>query len=233
MKKKILLVIPVYNEEEILPSSIKKLHLYMRRNIKEEWKILIANNGSTDRTLEIAKKLSDSLDNILVFSTSYKGRGNALKKAFTENNADIYAYCDVDLATDIKGLKTLFLQITNGYDISLGSRYIKGSNYNRNIKRLILSKGYNYFARLFFKTKITDFQCGFKAVNHKVCRQLVPLIKDKTWFFDTELLIKAECRGYKIAQVPVRWNENKRSKVIILRTILDYIIKIIKLRMDL
>lgn len=228
---KIIWVVPVYNEEKVLASSIATLHKYFLAHIKDDWTIVIANNASVDNTLKIAKRLSKKFTRVAYEHMDFKGRGNALKHVWTKYNADIYGYCDVDLATDIKDIATLLHEIKRGADIAIGNRYIKGAGTKRTIKRLIFSKVYIGLVRMFYKTSITDFQCGFKAVSKKVKRRLLPMILDKNWFFDTELLLKAEQRGiYKIVQIPVTWGENTESKVKLVKTSVDYIKKIIRLR---
>ena len=231
MKKKIILVIPVYNEEKILENSIKKLYFYMNKNIKEKWKIIIANNASIDKTKEIANKLSQKLHFVEAIHLKKKGRGNALKYVWSHYKADVYSYCDVDLATPIFHLKELFKNILNGNNIVIGSRYLNNSNSKRTIKRLILSKGYIYLIKLFFKTRLSDFQCGFKAIDKKVVNKILPEINNKEWFFDTELLILAEqSHRYKIKEIPINWTENKDTKVKILKTVFNYINNLIKIK---
>jgi len=228
--KKILLVIPVYNEEKILEDSIEKLYEYMEDNIKQDWKIIIANNASIDKTQEIGEKLSKKYHKVEIYHLDFKGRGNALKHVWLNNNADVYAYCDVDLATGIEHLKELFDNISQGNNIVIASRYLKNSRTRRTLKRLFLSKGYLFLINIFFKTNLTDFQCGFKAIDNKIKREILDKIKNKEWFFDTELLLLAEQGGYKIKEIPVKWNENKDSKVNIFRTVINYIRNLIKFK---
>jgi glycosyltransferase involved in cell wall biosynthesis len=231
-KRKIVLVIPVYNEQEVLEDSIRKLHSYMSNNIKYTWEIVIANNASTDNTQNIINCLVKKFNNVTGFYVPIKGRGIALKRVWTSYDAEVYAYCDVDLATNINGLKQLFYEILKGKNnIVIGSRYLKSSKIKRTFKRFVLSKGYNFLTRLFFKTKIKDFQCGFKAVDRKIVKELLPKVKDTYWFFDTELLIRAEhSKKYDIKEIPVHWQENEvKTNVHIFNTISNYIVNLIKL----
>jgi glycosyltransferase involved in cell wall biosynthesis len=235
-KRKIVLVIPVYNEQDVLEDSIRKLHHYMSKNIKDDWTVVIANNASTDNTQNTIDHLVKNFHNVQSVHLNIKGRGIALKKVLGSYDADVCAYCDVDLATDIIHLKQLFYEILDGKNnIVIGSRYLRSSRIRRTLKRFILSKGYNYLIRLFFKTKIKDFQCGFKAVDNRIVKELLPKVKDKRWFFDTELLIRAEqSKKYKIKEIPVRWHENNiKTNVHIFNTISTYIVNLIKLRFEL
>lgn len=233
--RKVILTVPVYNEEEVLEENIKRIISFFKKNFKYPYTIIIADNGSVDRTNKIGKKLAKRFKDLEYIFISKKGRGIALTEAwnyaFKKYKADIYAYCDVDLATDISYLKELFDGVSKGNNVVIGSRYLKNSNSKRRIGRLILSKGYIYFLKTLFKTKISDFQCGFKAIDNKIVKEILPIIKDKEWFFDTELLLQTEyAKKYKIKQIPVKWNESKDSKVEIPHTIYDYIKKSILLR---
>jgi glycosyltransferase involved in cell wall biosynthesis len=234
--KKVILVVPVYNEEKILEDSIVKLYDYLKKNIKYDWKIIIANNASKDNTKMIADKLSKKYPKVKTLHLDVKGRGNALKKAWTKYPADCYSYCDADLATDVSHIKELFDSIIEEKNnASIGNRYLKGSETKRTLDRWIYSKIYIVMVKILFRTKITDTQCGFKAFDKKIIEKLLPNVKDNEFFFDTELLLKAENMGYKIKQIPVKWNEmrKKDSKVNIPDTICKYIKKIIELKKEL
>jgi glycosyltransferase involved in cell wall biosynthesis len=230
---KILIVIPAYNEEKILEKNILRLRNFLVKNIKDKWEIVIAENGSTDKTLEIAKNLSQKYSDICYFHLTERGRGRALKKALSQSSAEILTYMDVDLSTDLKFFPQLIKFIKEGNDIVIGSRLIRGAEVKRSLLREILSRNYNLLIRFLFNTKIKDMQCGFKAINQKVKKNILPEVKDNEWFFDTELLILAERRGYKIKEIPVRWIEEKESKVLLLRTILSYLTSALTLKIRL
>ena len=227
--KKIILVVPVYNEQAVLEKSIRKLHNYLSKNIKQEWIIIIANNASTDDTKRIADMLAKGLKRVKAVHLKFKGRGNALRYVWSNYKADIYAYCDVDLATNINHIKELLdnAQINN---IVTGSRYLKTAKSKRSFKRLFLSKSYNLLVRLFFKTKINDFQCGFKAIDKKTSKYILPKTKNKGWFFDTELLLIAEKNKYKVKEIPVEWKESKDTKIEMFRIIFNYIKNLVRLK---
>ena len=209
------------------------MHKYLTENIKEDWKIIIANNASTDNTKYIANDLTRKLHNIKAVHLQFKGKGNAIKYVWSNYKADVYAFCDVDLSTDISCLKDLFYSILEGNDLIAGSRYLRTSKSMRTFNRLFLSKNYIYLVKLLFKTKFDDFQCGFKAVNKRIAEEILPKVKNKEWFFDTELVILAEqSKRYKIKQIPVKWYENKDTKVKIFKTAYDFISNLIKLRLE-
>lgn len=234
MVKSLQVVIPVYNEEDALEDSVKKLREFLSEYMKKyRWEIVVANNASTDKTLEIAKRLSRQYKDVSYVHLDQKGRGRALRKAWTETKADIVSYMDVDLSTDLEAFPVLIEALAfRGYDVATGSRLMSGSRTKRGVKREILSRGYNLIVKTILGTKITDVQCGFKAATGKAARELAPWVKDNNWFFDTELLIVAEKRGYRIFETPVTWDEDLHSKVGVFRTVYDYLRDVFRLKME-
>ncbi len=227
---RINITIPVFNEEKILNDSIKKIFLFCQDNIQDNFKIVIVNNGSTDNTENVAEKICKNNKKIEYLFTKDKGRGNAIKTSWMKKDADIYSYMDIDLSTNLKTFPKMISEIKKGYDIVIGSRLLKDSKVKRCLNREVFSKIYNYLIKKYFHTNIKDMQCGFKAVNKKVVKNLLKKTKNDQWFFDTELLLLAEKEGYKIKEIPIEWIEDINSKVKIIKTIVDYIINSIKLK---
>lgn len=227
---KIDVVLPVYNEEKLLSKSVITLAGFLKANIKDRWSIIIADNGSADKTLEIAKKLSKEIRNVRYIHLDEKGRGKALRAAWSKSNSDIMSYMDIDLSTDLKSFPTIINALKKGNDIALGSRLTEGATVQRSLEREIMSRVYNMLLKIFFLTKISDAQIGFKAVTKNTANHILPLIKNNNWFFDTELLIIAEHLGYKIFETPVAWYEYKHSKVKVFKTIIEYLKNICYLR---
>lgn len=225
VEKKILITLPVFNEEDVIEKNVEIIRNFLINNIVGNSQILIVDNGSVDSTLEKSKKLSEKYQNVNYIHIDEKGRGRALKKAWSEINADIFSYMDIDLSTDLDAFPELINAIDEGYDIAIGSRCIKNSHVNRSLIREIFSRGYNILLKLFFNVKFHDAQCGFKAINRKVVEEIIPIVKDNEWFFDTEMLIKAERKGFKIKEIPVYWKEDRirRSKLNIPKTIIGTI----------
>ena len=212
------IVIPVYNEEKDLPRSIDILTKFLRNNVDNPWRIIIADNGSTDNTLSIAEMLSNRYTGVTCVHIPQKGRGRALRQVWLESTADIVSYMDVDLSTDLVHFPQLVNAIEEGSHIAIGSRLIKGSRVKRSFKREFISRSYSTLIRLMFFTPFRDAQCGFKALRRNTVRALVPLVKENNWFFDTELLIIAARRGFRIKEIPVHWDDDPDSRVRILPT---------------
>lgn len=220
LKKSFEIVIPVYNEEKELEKSILKLYRFLKETAKNyDWRMTIADNASTDRTTEIGKKLSKQYKRVNFIRLSQKGRGRAVKKVWRKSKADILAYMDVDLSTDLKHFLPLVNSLTAGFDLAIGSRLLtKSIVYHRTLKREVISRCYNFLIKLLFKTHFSDAQCGFKAITRKAADRLLPIVQDNEWFMDSELLIIAEKAGYRIYEEPVTWRDNPGSTVRVIPT---------------
>ncbi len=215
-------VVPVYNEAAVLERSVRRLHAYLAEQFPFDWRIVIADNGSTDRTREIAAGLAAELERVELFVVSAKGRGRALRETWGRSRADVVAYVDVDLSTGLTGLLPLVAPLVSGHsDVAIGSRLSAGSVVARGPKREIISRSYNLLLRTLFAVRFRDAQCGFKAVRADVAHLLIPAIVDDAWFFDTELLLLAEHNGLRVHEVPVDWVDDPDSRVDVRSTAID------------
>ena len=214
--------VPVYNEEATLERSIRTLHDYLSTQLEVPWCITIADNASTDHTAEIADRLAGSLPGVVAVHLVEKGRGRALKKVWLESSAAVLAYVDVDLSTDLSALPPLVAPLLSGHsDVAIGTRLARGSRVVRGGRREFVSRSYNLLLRGTMAVRFSDAQCGFKAVRRDVAQEIIPLIEDNGWFFDTELLIIAERSGLRIHEVPVDWIDDPNSTVDLLSTARD------------
>ena len=216
------IVVPVLNEEKILQKSITTLDEYMATHLPYRYQITIADNGSQDKTLEIAKNLAEKHRSVRVVSLAERGRGRALKQVWQNSPADILAYMDVDLSTSLDDFLPMIQPLVAGEaGVAIGSRLMKDSRTSRGVKREFISRCYNNIIKWTSGTKFSDAQCGFKAIRRDVAAKLLPKIKDNEWFFDTELLIKTERAGVPIHEQPVTWIEDTDSRVKIVKTAVD------------
>jgi len=213
-------VIPVYNEERELAPSVATVREHLL-TMPFSFRITIADNASTDATNLIARQLAHAYDEVHVTRLDEKGRGRALKHVWSRSDAEILAYMDVDLSTDLNALYPLIAPLLSGHsDLAIGSRLARNSRTRRGPKRELISRGYNYLLRGALRARFSDAQCGFKAIRRDVAQTLLPLIEDDEWFFDTELLILAERSGLRIHEVPVDWTDDPDSRVDIMATAL-------------
>ncbi len=215
------IVIPVYNEERVLEGSIRRLHGFLAHRFPFSWRIVIADNASTDRTAAVGRRLSYELDGVELIRTAAKGRGRALRAAWSVGGAEVLCYMDADLSTGLGALLPLVAPLLSGHsDLAIGSRLHRDARVARSFKRELISRAYNRLLRLALRARFGDAQCGFKAIRADVARELLPLVRDEGWFFDTELLVLAQRRRLRIHEVPVDWAEDPDSRVDIMRTAL-------------
>jgi len=229
---KIDIVIPVYNEAPILRKNVSRVVSFLELDSAyKDYKVIIVDNGSRDKTFEIAQELAVQYAKVNVIHLNQKGRGRALRKAWQESEADIVSYMDADLSTDLEAMHKLFNAIIiDGYDIAVGFRLSSVFRVKRTLVRSFLSYGYNLLIKIIWRIKeLPDVQCGFKALTKNAADAIVPKIENQNWFFDTELLILAYRRRCKIKFIPVKWEERLNGKVKILDTVFEDIVGIVKL----
>ena len=241
----IIVVIPTRNEATIIRENLQRLAEFLRANLQEDWRVIVADNGSTDATRSIVRAIAAADPRMELLEIAEPGKGRAVLTAWkhavphpptpplpvgageTKNSfspstgvegeregvddVSILIFMDADLATNLDGLPKLIDALQNGADIAIGSRYIAGARTDRSALRHIVSLTNRILLRALFRLRVTDPPCGFKAVNARVVREIVPLVRDTQWFFDTELLIRAQRAGMRIAEIPVTWREPRRG----------------------
>lgn len=213
------IVVPVFNEQATLDTSLRRLHAYVTDAVQASWRITIADNASTDETPAIADALAGDLSGVVAVHLPLKGRGRALKTVWGASPAEVLVYLDEDLSTDLAALPPLVAPLLSGHsDLAIGTRLGRSSRVTRGGKREFISRGYNLLLRRTMSVGFSDAQCGFKAIRRDVAQRLLPLVEDDGWFFDTELLILAERSGLRIHEIPVDWVDDPHSSVEIVRT---------------
>lgn len=214
------IVIPVLNEQDQLEESVLALREFLHQACPYSWQIIVADNGSTDRTHAICQDLRARFpDEFNYERLEVRGRGLALRTTWLKSTADVMCYMDVDLSTNLRALPPLLAALIHSdYDLGTGSRLMHGAIVTRQWKRELISRIYNQIIRLMFWHRFRDAQCGFKAITRDAAQKLIPQVKDNAWFFDSELLLKAERQGYRIFEVPVEWIEDLGTTVKIAKT---------------
>ena len=224
------IVIPVRDEERDLGPSVRRLHAYLRDRFPFAARITIADNGSEDGTWAVARALEAELSSVRAVRIERPGRGGALRSIWLASDADVYAYMDVDLSTDLNALLPVVAPLVSGHsDVAIGTRLAHGARVVRGPRREIFSRCYNLLLHATLGTRFSDAQCGFKAIRADQARALLPLTSDTSWFFDTELLVLAERAGLRIHEVPVDWIDDADSRVHVLSTALADLCGIIRL----
>lgn len=221
-KKLMVFTIPVHNEEKTLEGTVEETIDFLNRECPIDYKILICQDGSTDRTEEIMFRLKEKYD--CIETSSYKeklGRGLALKKGWSKIKGDYYAFIDSDMAVPLKHFKRLMCAVfEEGYDGAIGSRYSKGSDLDRPMLREQVSKTYNSILRIFYNSPFNDHQCGFRLFSEGIVKEIIQYCESDSWFLDTECLVLLR-DDFRIKEIPVKWTENRRKKTDVKRLFTD------------
>ena len=213
------IVVPVLDEAATLERSIRRLDTYLGESFPFTARITIADNGSTDGTWQLATELASELNAVGAIRLEERGRGRALNAVWSGSDAQVLAYMDVDLSTALAALLPLVAPLLSGHsDLAIGSRLARGANVVRGAKRELISRSYNAILHVVLGARFSDAQCGFKAIRADRARELLPLVRDRAWFFDTELLVLAQRAGLRIHEVPVDWTDDPDSRVDIVST---------------
>jgi glycosyltransferase AglD len=207
-------VFPAYNEVDYLESAVQKTAEELN-GFTTSYEIVIAEDGSTDGTAERSEELAKKYPFVRhIHRDERMGRGRALNNAFKQCDAEVFVYMDLDLATDINYLKPLVQAITTeGYEFSTGSRMLPESKVERSLRRSMTSKTYNFFVRHILGSKLHDHQCGFKGFKREPTLQLLDTVAARHWFWDTEILVRAQKKGYKVKEIAVEWKSGRATKV--------------------
>jgi len=230
-RPKTTIVIPIYNEARTINASLSRLITYLKKS-GLNYDIVLFDDASTDNlSSALPKPLPENVS--LIRNTVRMGRGETLKKAIRSSKTDIIVYLDADLSFELDILPLLIKEIEKGTDIAIGSRLLSGSKAKRSRTRMLASKTYNGLARSVLGSKVHDHQCGCKAFNRKNIIPLLPPLKSKHWFWDTELLVVAQKKSLKISEIPVIWWEGSYSSVNVLRDAVVMFGSIISLRLRL
>ncbi len=230
----ISLIFPAYNEADRIEDAVEKTIKTLQK-IASSYEIIIAEDGSTDGTAEIASRLSKTYTSVKhLHSDKRLGRGRSLARAFKSSRGKIIAYMDVDLSTSLKHLEDLISAVRDeGYDFAIGSRLLPESKVERTTSRTLASRAYNFLVRILLGTNIRDHQCGFKSFNRNSLLKVIDEVKASHWFWDTELLVKALRKGYRVKEIPVEWRGDKKTKVRLFRDSLIMGIQVLKLWLEL
>jgi glycosyltransferase involved in cell wall biosynthesis len=215
-------VIPVHDEQQVLEGSVRRLHRFLVDELPFTWRLVIADNASADATPAIAARLARELPGVRHLRLEERGRGRALRAAWSQSPAQVVCYMDVDLSTDLRALLPLVAPLLSGHsDVAIGTRLAHGARVVRGPKRELISRAYNTILHAALRARFSDAQCGFKAVRTTALSALLADVRDDGWFFDTELLVLAQRRGLRIHEVPVDWVDDPDSRVDVLRTAWD------------
>ena len=208
------IVVPVYNEAHQLAERIGTLRTFLNESLPFSALVTIVDNGSTDGTALVAQRLASTLEGVQAMILTRKGRGHALRRAWEASDGRsgrLHGRRPVDLAD--RALMPLVASVLSGHgDVAVGTRLARGARVVRGPKRELISWAYSLLVRTSLRSKVSDFQCGFKALRRERALELLPLVEDESWFFDTELLVTAERLGLRVTEIPVEWVDDPDSR---------------------
>jgi putative flippase GtrA len=231
----ISIIIPMRDEEDWVENAYHKLKTALKQ-YSIEANIIFATDGCKDRTIEIIQRIQQQDSSIIhINHPEQLGRGLALKNIFKMKPSTYLIYMDSDMASDLNFLPEIIAHLKEGADIVTGSRLMKGSICIRSKKRDVFSKTYNKIIRLLFRSTIYDHQCGFKGFRIDSIFPFLDDLHSNGWFWDTEMLIKAQKRGLRLVEIPISWSDRdpEVSKVKVWQDSLEMGIALIKLRWEL
>jgi dolichyl-phosphate beta-glucosyltransferase len=224
------IVIPAHNEERRLPRTLEQVFAFLKQqNYAAE--VLIVENGSNDRTFEIAQSFAEKRANLRVVRSAKSGKGLAVRLGMLEAKGEYRFMCDADLSMPIEEVNRFLPPALTDFDIAIGSRELKGARrFNEPIHRHLGGRLINLMIRLLILPPLQDTQCGFKCFRAPIAQDLFRQQTLDGWSFDIELLFVAYRRGYRVAEIPVDWYYRAESKVSAVRDALRMIKDILRIR---
>ena len=229
MKGRVSVILPVHNEEAAIRGSMASVADSVRACCRD-FEIIISEDGSTDRTVEIAREMVSKRVKLL-HARERMGKGAAIRKAVGHCTGDIVIFMDADLASNPAQVADLVRIMEGGADIVIGSRYMKESKASRTPVRFAASKCFNWLVRNILGSKLSDHQCGFKAFRKDTVLPIIDEIEDQKWFWDTELLVRAQKGGLKVIETPIEWKEADTSRFRLLEDALNMGISLARFRL--
>lgn len=235
---KINITIPARNEATVLADNVRAVHALMVSEFTDDdWLIVVVDSASTDTTALEAMSLADELPRVRMVHSPFPGKGRAVIAGWNSDDADISVFMDADLSTGLKALRPLVQAVRDGIDVAVGSRFHARSNVSRPLFRRLISRAYRHLLRNRLGIKVMDAPCGFKAVSRRALDEIVPQVRSRRWFFDTELLARAERAGLEVIELPVSWQDRnlngRKPKLNVIATSLEYLWEVERLRREL
>jgi len=217
----LVLTVPIYNEEERVAECIRRL-VPLTQTWNWSTTIVIAEDGSTDRTEQVLRSLQGEFPELIVVTDSVRrGRGLALRRTWANMEADIFAFTDADLPAGTGAVRDTIRAVTEGAQVATASRYAPGAVTMRPPLRSFVSRRYNQLVRVLFADNIQDHQCGIKAFSSTAVKLILAESTEDSWFWDTEALVIANRYRLSIREIPVAWTEIKYFRTSIRRLVSD------------
>ncbi len=233
-KYKFSIIVPAYNEKNRILRTLDNIYKHFQNQNSE---IIIVDDGSTDNTASFIEYEKENIgDNIKIISYKpNKGKGYAVKKGVEKAQGEFILFTDADNSTPIEEFKKLFAGLQKGFDIAIGSRYLKNSDVKikQNILRILIGRLGNLLIQLLLVKNIKDTQCGFKLFKNKIAKNIFTQQTIYGWGFDMEILAIAQLFKYKIIEIPVDWYNSADSKFSPIKDTFQTLSELIKIKINL
>ena len=229
------IIIPAYNEAERIGASLDRVVSYIAES---RWsaEVIVVNDGSRDHTSQVLQEYSRRHPIIRVLENpGNRGKGYSVRNGMLNASGQILLFTDADLSSPIEEANKLFAVIEHGEaDVAIGSRYLQSELQTRKqpLYRRMLGRGFNIALRTILGLPYVDTQCGFKAFNRKAVTTIFPNMKIERWGFDPEILFLARRYGLRVAEVPVSWAHDHRSKISPVRDGTRMLGELLRIRMN-
>lgn len=226
---KISLILPIYNEGQILEESIRKI-IKQLNNLKKPWEIIFVEDKSTDGSDKVLKELLPKLKNSkAIFHIKNQGRGQTVKDGILMAQGEICGFIDIDLEVSEKYIPDFIKKVEAGYDLVVAKRNYKDS---KALQRVIASQGYKLLVKSLLGLPISDTEAGYKFFKRKTILPTLKQTQDQGWFWDTEICALAYQNKLKLTDIPVLFikKTHKKSTVKLLPDTLEYLKKIFEFR---
>jgi len=207
------IIIPAHNEENRLPASLEKVLAFLRsQNYSAE--IILVENGSSDRTPEIARQAAERNPQVRWIQETLAGKGRAVRSGMLAAKGDYRFICDADLSMPIEEVNRFLPEHAPPYDVAIASREVPGAiRYDEPTYRHWIGRVFNWLVRTITLPGLQDTQCGFKCFRAEVAMDLFPRQTIDGWTFDVEILFLALRRGWRVIEIPIPWYYNPGSRV--------------------
>lgn len=232
-KYELSIIIPCYNEGATFEKSVQKIVNEIKK-LKKTWEIIFVEDKSLDNTKDVVLRFTKKIKNCrAIYHYRNQGRGNSVADGLKVAKGEICGYLDVDLEVSEKYVPIFLKEVEKGNDLVTGKRFYEGGW--KNLTRLLLSRVYALAVKMILNLPVDDTEAGYKFFNKKRILPILPKIKSKHWFWDTEICVRAYLSGFNISQVPVLFKRrhDKKSTVKLIPDTLDYINNLIRLKREL
>lgn len=226
------IVIPAYNEERRLPYTLEQIFSFLKEQSYTA-EVLVVENGSKDRTFEIATGFAKRYPNLSVFQENEKGKGNAVRRGMLAAQGEYRFMCDADLSMPVADIQKFLPPALKDVGVAIASREVEGAvRYNEPYLRHLTGRVFNNLIRMLVLPGLQDTQCGFKCFRAEIAEDVFRYLTLTGWSFDVEVLYIARQKGYSIREVPIHWYFNADTKISVIKDSWKMFLDLLTIRLN-